>query len=237
MIDLYGMGSPNVVRVYVALEELGMSYQVKPIDVFKGQQFDAEFRKLNPLAKVPVIVDSEGPGGKPYTVAESAAILLYLADKSGKLLPGDKAARFDAIQWTVTGVTTLGPMFGQFVHFMRFAPKGNDYSLSRYRTQVHRAFEAAEEQLGQQPWLGGSEFSIADITWFPWARNIAAMLGADEAKQYPKVAAWVEKITARPAVVKALAKVDAVRNQTTAFDKAEPKVLDKMFGRGEFAAA
>ncbi|MCL2429436.1 MAG: glutathione S-transferase, partial [Alphaproteobacteria bacterium] len=138
MIDLYGMGSPNVVRIYVALEELGLPYQVKPVDVFTGQQFDPQFRKLNPIAKVPVIVDHEGPAGKPYTVFESAAILLYLSDKTGKLLPADKAAKFDAIQWMVQAVTTLGPMFGQYVHFMRFAPPGNDYALSRYRTQVHR---------------------------------------------------------------------------------------------------
>lgn len=237
MIDLYGMGSPNVVRIYVALEELGLPYQVKPVDVFTGQQFDPEFRKLNPIAKVPVIVDHEGPGGKPYTVFESAAILLYLADKTGKLLPSEKAAKFDAIQWMIEAVTTLGPMFGQYVHFMRFAPAGNDYSLSRYRTQVHRVFEVAEDRLGSTPWLGGSEFSIADIAWFPWARAVPMMLGAEAAKEYPRLAAWVEKIASRPGVAKALAAVDEVRARTTAFDKAKPEVLDKVFGRGEFAAA
>src|SRR5438270_235726 len=137
MIDLYGMGSPNVVRIYIALEEMNLQYQVKPVDVFGGQQFSAEFRKLNPLAKMPVIVDHEGPGGKTYTVFESAAILLYLAEKTGRLLPTETTAKFDAIQWMIQAVTTLGPMFGQYVHYVRFAPKeGQDYSRSRYKTQV-----------------------------------------------------------------------------------------------------
>lgn len=236
MIDLYGMGSPNVVRIYIALEELGLPYQVKPVDVFSGAQFSAEFRKLNPLAKVPVIIDHEGPGGKPYTVFESAAILLYLADKTGELLPADTAAKFAAIQWMIKAVTTLGPMFGQYVHFIRFAPQGNDYSASRYKTQVHRIFEVAEERLGQAPYLGGGEYSIADIAWFPWARALPVLLGADAAKPYAKVAAWVETIAARPAVTKALAAVDEVRTKTTQFDKAKPEVLDKVFGRGQFAA-
>ena len=237
MIDLYGMGSPNVVRIYLALDELGLPYQVKPVDVFSGEQFSAEFRKLNPIAKVPVIVDHEGPGGKPYTVFESAAILLYLADKTGNLLPKDTAAKFDAIQWMIKAVTTLGPMFGQYVHFKRFAPQGNDYSLSRYKTQVHRVFEVADERLGQTPWIGGGEFSIADIAWFPWARALPVLLDADALKQYPNVAAWVEKIAARPAVAKAVAALDEVRARTTPFDKAKPEVLDKVFGRGQHAAA
>jgi GSH-dependent disulfide-bond oxidoreductase len=237
MIDFYAMGSPNVVKIYIALEESGLSYTVHPVDVFGGGQFDAEFRKLNPLAKVPVIVDSEGPGGKPYTVFESGAILLYLADKTGRLLPSDKAACFDAIQWMMVQMTTVGPMFGQFVHFMRFAPPGNDYSLSRYRTQVHRVWEAIEERLKQTEYLGGSEYSIADIATFPWARNIPALLGPQAAQTYPRVMAWVEKISARPAVAKALAAADDVRGKTTQFDKAAPEVMDKVFGRGEFAAA
>ncbi len=117
MIDFYAMGSPNVVKIYIALEELGVPYTVHPVDVFGGKQFDEQFRKLNPMAKVPVIVDQDGPGGKPYTVFESGAILLYLAEKTGKLLPADRAARFDAIQWMMVQMTTVGPMFGQLRAF------------------------------------------------------------------------------------------------------------------------
>jgi GST-like protein len=237
MIDLYGMYSPNAVRIFIALEEFGLPYQVKPVDVFSGQQFDPEFRKLNPIAKVPVIVDHDGPGGKPYTVFESAAIMLYLADKTGKLLPTDKAAHFEAVQWLIQGVTALGPMCGQYFHFMRFAPPGNDYAVSRYRTQVHRAFDVAEQRLGQVPYLGGSAFSIADIAWLPWARFLPVMLGEAGARKYPKVTEWAARLSARPAVVKALAAVDAMGSSLTALDKAAPEVLDKIFGRGEHAAA
>ena len=149
MIELYGMGSPNVVKIYIALEELGLPYNVHPVDVFTGKQFDAAFLKLNPMAKVPVITDSEGPGGKPCTLFESGAILLYLAEKTGKLLPTDMAAKYEAIEWMMVQMTTVGPMFGQHVHFVRFAPAGNDYSKSRYVTQVHRVFEAIDQRLAE----------------------------------------------------------------------------------------
>ncbi len=149
MIELYGMGSPNVVKIYIALEELGLPYTVHPVDVFTGRQFDPAFLKLNPMAKVPVITDSDGPGGKPCTLFELGAILLYLAEKTGKLLPQDTAAKYAAIEWMMVQMTTVGPMFGQAVHFIRFAPPGNDYSKSRYVTQVHRVFEAIDRRLGE----------------------------------------------------------------------------------------
>ena len=237
MITLYGMGSPNVVKVYIALEELSLPYTVAPVDVFTGKQFDADFIKLNPNAKVPVIVDSDGPGGKPLTLFESGAILLYLAEKTGKLLPADTAAKYEAIQWMMVQMTGVGPMFGQHVHFMRFAPAGNDYSKSRYATQVHRVFEVIDQRLADSPWLGGAEYGLADISTYPWARNIPVLLGTDAAAKFPNVMRWVATIDARPAVKKALAAVDEVRARTTQFDKAEAENLDKLFGRGKFAAA
>ena len=235
MITLYGMGSPNVVKVYVALEELALPYEVKPVDVFTGQQFDDAFLKLNPNAKVPVIVDHDGPGGKPYTCFESGAILLYLAEKAGKLLPKDPAAKYDAYQWLMTQMSTVGPMFGQMVHFIRFSPPGNDYSKSRYQTQAHRVTEVIDQRLAGRDYLAG-EYSVADVATFPWLRNIPALMGADAMAKYPNVARWVKAIDERPAVKAALAKVDAVRAQTTPFDKAAAETLDKVFGRGKFAA-
>jgi GSH-dependent disulfide-bond oxidoreductase len=237
MIELYGMGSPNVVKVYIALEELGLPYKVHPVDVFSGKQFDTAFLKLNPNAKVPVIVDPDGPGGKPYTCFESGAILLYLAEKTGKLLPADKAAKFDAIQWLMTQMSTVGPMFGQFVHFLRFAPGGNDYSRSRYQTQALRVSEVIDHRLAGNAYLAGSEYSVADIATYPWLRNVPALLGAETAAKLPNVTRWVNAINERPAVQKALAAVEKVRAETTAFDKAEAANLDKLFGRGQFAAA
>jgi GSH-dependent disulfide-bond oxidoreductase len=237
MIDLYAMGSPNVQKIYVALEEMSLAYRVHPVDVFAEGQFSAEFLKLNPNAKVPVIVDSEGPGGKPYTVFESGAILQYLADKTGKLLAKDGAARYDALQWMMVQMTTIGPMWGQYVHFLRFAPKGNDYSLDRYRTQARKTLDVLEGRLATSPYLGGGEYSIADVASFPWVRNTGMFLGQEVAAKYPKIMAWVAKINARPAVVKALAAVDEVRSKTTQFDKAGDAEKDRLFGRGKYNAA
>jgi GSH-dependent disulfide-bond oxidoreductase len=236
MIDLYGMGSPNVVKIYIALEELELPYSVHPIDVFSGQQFSAEFEKLNPNAKVPVIVDHEGPGGKPYTVFESGAILLYLGEKTLRLLPTDMAARYDVIQWLMVQMTGLGPMSGQLIHFIRFAPGGNEYARSRYATQVHRLFEVFDARLGEVPFLGGATYSIADIATFPWLRNADVLIGAGKTK-YANVQRWVDNIAARPAVIRALQAVDDVRARTTQFDRADPDVVDKVMGRGRYAAA
>lgn len=236
MIDLYGMGSPNVVKIYIALEELELPYQVHPVDVFTGKQFDAEFRKLNPNAKVPVIVDHEGPGGKPYTAFESGAILLYLGEKTLRLLPTDMAARYDVIQWLMVQMTGVGPMCGQLVHFVRFAPPGNEYARSRYLTQVHRLFEVIDARLGEVPFLGGATYSIADIATFPWLRVADMLIGAEKAK-YPNVLRWVDTIAARPGVQRALKAVDDVRARTTQYDKADPDMLDKVMGRGRHAVA
>jgi GSH-dependent disulfide-bond oxidoreductase len=237
MIELYGMGSPNVVKIYIALEELGLPYTVRPVDVFAGAQFDPAFLRLNPMAKVPVITDSDGPGGKPCTLFESGAILHYLAEKTGRLLPKDAAAKYQAIEWMMVQMTTLGPMFGQDVHFMRFAPAGNEYSQSRYTTQVHKVFEVMDRRLAEQSWLGGAEYGIADIATYPWARNIPVLLGAEAAEKYPNVMRWVGVISERPAVKRALAAVDDVRAKTTQFDKAEARDLDRLFGRGQYSTA
>jgi GST-like protein len=236
MIDLYGMGSPNVVKIYIALEELELPYTVHPIDVFGGAQFSEAFVKLNPNAKVPVIVDHEGPGGKPYTVFESGAILLYLAEKTLRLLPTDTAARYNVIQWLMVQMTGVGPMSGQLVHFVRFAPGGNEYARSRYATQVHRLFETIDARLGQVPFLGGATYSIADIATFPWLRLADMLIGSGKTK-YANVQRWVDTIAARPAVIRALQAVDDVRARTTQFDKADADMVDKVMGRGQYATA
>jgi GSH-dependent disulfide-bond oxidoreductase len=200
-------------------------------------QFDPEFLRLNPVAKVPVITDHDGPGGQPYTLFESGAILQYLAEKTGLLLPKDPIGRFDALQWMMVQMTLVGPMFGQFVHFTRFAPKGNDYAIDRYRTQVCRALDVLDTRLGVAPFLGGGSYSIAEIATFPWARGVGTFLGKPAEADYPRLMAWVATIAARPAVVRALAAVDGVRAKTTQFDKADAEAMDRLFGRGKHAAA
>jgi GSH-dependent disulfide-bond oxidoreductase len=237
MIDLYAMGSPNVVKIYIALEEMGLPYTVHPVDVFGEAQFKLEFLRLNPVAKVPVIVDHDGPGGKPYKLFESGAILLYLARKTEQFLPADAVEQFDVIQWMMVQMTLVGPMFGQFVHFIRFAPKGNEYSLDRYRTQMRRALDVLDKRLSEVPFLDGASYSIADIATFPWARNVGTFLSKAAEADYPKLMAWVETIAARPAVQRALAAVDDVRAKTTQFDKAGAEAMDHLFGRGRYSAA
>jgi GST-like protein len=216
---------------------MALPYQAEPVDVFGGAQFNDAFKKVNPLAKVPAILDSDGPGGKPLTLFESGAILIYLADKTGKFLSKDPAIRAETIQWMMVQMTGIGPMFGQLVHFLRFAPKGHDYSLNRYRTQAHRFTEAVEGRLAQAPYLGGNEYSIADMATFPWLRGVPALLGADAAKTYPKVVDWAARIGERPATKRALAAVEELRAKLTGFDKAHPETLDRVLGRGAHAVA
>ncbi len=232
MIDLYALTSPNVQKIFIALEELALPYRVHSVDVWKGEQFKPEFTRLNPNAKIPVIVDGEGPGGRPYTVFESGAILMYLAEKTGKLLPADTAARYEVIQWLMIQLTGVGPAFGQTFHFRRFAPAGNDYSVSRFSTEVRRLYEVLDKRLGSSPYLGGAAYSIADVATFPWTRTHEAM--GVSWKDFPNVGKWFADISARPAVKAALAKVDAIQSSR---DTASDEDKDRLFGRGQFARA
>ncbi|MFZ0114083.1 MAG: glutathione S-transferase N-terminal domain-containing protein [Xanthobacteraceae bacterium] len=232
MIDLYALTSPNVQKIFIALEELELPYNTKLVDVWKGDQFSPEFLKINPNGKVPAIVDHDGPGGKPYTVVESGAILLYLADKTGKFLPKDTRKRFDVIQWMMIQMTGVGPMFGQWTHFKLMAPKGNDYSVSRYATEVKRLFDLLEKRLGEVPYLGGDEYSIADIATFPWTRNHDAQ--GVKWEDNPNLARWFNAISARPAVKRALEKVGKI---TSNRDAATDDQKDRLFGRGRYARA
>jgi GST-like protein len=230
MIDLYMLTSPNVQKIFIMLEECGLPYNQIKVDVWKGDQFSPDFVKINPNSKVPAIVDHEGPGGKPYTVFESGAILMYLAEKTGKFLPRDQRARYDALQWMMLQMTGVGPNFGNYVHFKMFAPPGNDYALSRYTTEMLRLYDVLEKRLGQSAYLGGADYSIADIATFPWTRNREAW-GVKDA-EHPNIARWFKSIADRPAVKKAL---DIVGKITSDREKATDDNKDRMFGRGKFA--
>lgn len=233
MIDLYALTSPNVVKVFIALEELELPYNVKTVDVWKGEQFKPEFLKINPNGKVPAIVDHDGPGGKPYAVIESGAILIYLAEKAGKFLPKEGQARYDVLQWMMVQMTSMGPMFGQLVHFSRFAPAGDQsYSKSRYRTEAHRILDLFEQRLAANAFVGGADYSIADIAAYPWLR-ISAFLGIDIADR-PHLKAYVDTVSERPAVKRALAKVGTI---TSGRDSATEEDKDRFFGRGKYARA
>jgi GSH-dependent disulfide-bond oxidoreductase len=230
MIDFYALTSPNVRKVYIALEELELPYKEIFVDVWKGDNHDPAFRKINPNGKIPAIVDHEGPDGRPYTVIESGAILMYLADKTGRLLPKDLAARYEVIQWLMVQMAGVGPMFGQLTHFKNFAPAGNDYSLSRYQTEVLRLYELLEQRLGASAWLGGADYSIADIATFPWTAN-HKMQGV-RLEAHPNLARWYNAIAARPAVQRAIKKVEAIKSSR---ETATAENKDRFFGRGRYA--
>jgi GST-like protein len=233
MIDLYALTSPNVQKIYIMLEETKLPYKEHFVDVWKGEQYGPDFTKINPNSKIPAIVDSEGPGGKPYTVFESGAILMYLAEKSGQFLPKDMAKRYDVLQWLMFQLTGIGPMFGQFTHFKMFAPKGdNAYSMTRYQTEVKRLYEVMEKRLGEAPYLGGAEYSIADIATFPWARNHDAQ--GVKWEDNPNLARWFKAIDERPGVKAALAKIGQIKSHR---DNATDDQKDRFFNRGQYARA
>ena len=205
MIDLYALTSPNVQKIYIMLEECGLPYKEHFVDVWKGEQYKPEFTKINPNNKIPAMVDHDGPGGKPYTVIESGAILLYLAEKTGKFLPKDTAKKYEVLQWLMIQLTGVGPMFGQWTHFKLFAPKGSgDYSMGRYTSEIKRLYEVLETRLGKVPYLGGQEYSIADIAAFTWVHAVLPTLGAHVSHPIPNVQAWLRNIHERPAVRRGL---------------------------------
>ncbi|MDO9597817.1 MAG: glutathione binding-like protein [Azoarcus sp.] len=198
MITLYTWGTPNGRKVSIALEELGLAYEVKPIDITRDAQFSPEFLALNPNHKIPVIIDSDGPDGKPITLIESGAILLYLADKTGRLLPDDPRERCEAHQWLMFQMGSVGPMLGQAHHFLRFAPDVIPYAIDRYSKEAARIYGVLNTRLAGRDWLAGSAYSIADIASYPWlARH--EWQGIDLAR-YPEVKRWFDSIAARPAV-------------------------------------
>jgi GST-like protein len=220
------------VKIFVALEELEVPYETKLVDIWKGEHFTPEFTRLNPNRKIPVIVDHDGPGGQPVTVFESGAILIYLAEKTGRLLPKDTLARLEVMQWLMLQVASVGPMSGQLVHFRRYAPAGNDYSLSRYRSEVNRLFDLYDARLADRAWIAGGDYSIADIAAFPWLRN-HELLGVD-LKSRANLARWVDTIAARPGAQRALAKVATI---VSARDTAGDDIKDRIFQRGRYARA
>ena len=232
MIDFYALTSPNVQKIFIMLEECGLPYNTKLVDVWKGENFTPEFSKINPLQKIPAIVDSDGPAGAPYTVIESGAILLYLAEKTGKFIPHDPVKRYDVIQWLMVQMANVGPMCGQLVHFSRYAPPPQDYGKTRYRSQVNKLFDLYDRRLASQPYVVGNDYTIADIAAFPWLRNVQSLVINLDSR--PHLKAWIERISAREAVKRAYAKIAAI---PSARDTASDDAKDRFFARGKYASA
>jgi len=208
-IQLYSLPTPNGVKVSIMLEETGLPYEPHLVSFETSDQMSPEFLSLNPNNKIPAIIDPDGPGGRALPLFESGAILLYLAEKSGKFLPQDAAARYQVIQWVMFQMGGVGPMFGQLGFFHRFA--GKEYEdkrpRDRYVNESKRLLGVIDKQLSQHRWLAGDEYSIADIATFPWIRNLVGFYEAGELvgfHDFPHVARALEAFVARPAVARGL---------------------------------
>ena len=200
MIDLYYWPTPNGHKVTIFLEETGLEYRIVPINIRKGEQFAPEFLKISPNNRMPAIVDTDGPGGKPFSLFESGAILLYLAEKTGKLMPSETRARYRAIEWLMFQMANVGPMLGQAGHFRNAAPEKIPYAIDRYRNEVNRLFDVMNKRLADRGYLGG-EYSIADMACYPWVLPWERQ--GQNIEDFPHLKRWLEAIKARPAVVKA----------------------------------
>ena len=197
MIDLYTWTTPNGRKVSIMLEETGLPYAVHPINIGQGDQFKPEFIAINPNGKIPAIVDADGPDGQPYAMMESGAILIYLAGKTGKLLPASTRGKYDALQWLMFQMGGVGPMFGQVHHFLRAAKEQVPYAIQRYITETRRLYSVLDGRLKDHEYLV-DEYSVADIATYPWvARYEWHKTNLDE---YPNVKRWFDALSARPAV-------------------------------------
>jgi GST-like protein len=203
LIDLYTWSTPNGRKVSIMLEETGLDYRVKPVNIGQGEQFAPEFLKISPNNRIPAIVDHAGPKGQPFALFESGAILLYLAYKSGKLLPGDPAQQFKVMQWLMFQMGGIGPMFGQAHHFLRAAPQPVPYAIERYTQETRRLYKVLDHQLEDQEFIAG-DYSIADIATYPWiARHEWHQVALAD---FPSVQRWFAGMGARPAVQQGMAK-------------------------------
>ena len=196
MIQLYTWGTPNGKKASIMLEEIGMPYEVHPINIGQGDQFKSEYLAINPNNKIPSIIDPDGPGGKPFTLFESGAILMYLAEKSGKLWPADVRQRYTVIQWLMFQMGGVGPMFGQANYFYRLEEK-IPFAIERFHKEALRLYGVLEKALGKNEFLSG-EYSIADIATYPWVwRHEIHHVRLED---FPSVKRWYDSISDRPAV-------------------------------------
>jgi GST-like protein len=208
-IQLYSLPTPNGVKISIALEELGLAYEPHLIDIGKNETWTPEYLSLNPNGKIPAMIDPDGPGGQPIGLFESGAILVYLADKTGKLLPADPAARYEALSWLFFQMAAVGPMFGQVGFFHKFA--GREYEdkrpRDRYVAEAKRLLGVLETRLTGRLYMLGDDFSMVDISLIGWVRGLVQFYGAGDLVEYDtlkQVPAWLERCLARPAVQRGL---------------------------------
>ena len=199
MIELYYWPTPNGHKISIALEEMGLAYNVKPVNIGAGDQFKPEFLAFSPNNRMPAIIDHDGPDGDQGTVFESGAILLYLAQKTGLLMPSGERERIAVYEWLMWQMGGFGPMLGQAHHFNYYAPEKIDYAMNRYSSEANRLYGVLDRRLAQTEYVAGDSYSIADIAILPWTRTYKRQNVSIE--DYPQVAAWREKLGQREAVI------------------------------------
>ncbi|HEY0220573.1 MAG TPA: glutathione S-transferase N-terminal domain-containing protein [Afipia sp.] len=230
MFDLYFWTTPNGYKVTILLEELGWAYNVIPVHIGKGEQFAPDFLRISPNNKIPALTDHEGPDGKPISLFESGAIMMYLAEKSGwKFMPSDIRRRYDAVQWLMFQMASVGPMLGQAHHFRRYAQEQIPYAVERYTNEAHRIYGVIERRLAESPYLAG-EYSLADMAVYPWLRP-HKWQGQDLA-EFPNINRWYGEMRARPAVQRGV----AVLQERLEANREKPagKSWDVLFGNAQF---
>ena len=230
MIDLYFWPTPNGWKITIMLEEVGLPYTIVPVDIGKGDQFKPEFLAISPNNKMPAIVDPEGPDGAPISIFESGAIMIYLADKTGKLLPTEPRARYRVLEWLMFQMGTVGPMLGQAHHFRTYAPETIDYAINRYTREAGRIYHVIDKHLADNEYLAG-DYSIADIATWPW---LLASRQGQSFDDFPNLKRWRDAIKARPAVITGR---EVMKDQVAVGDVRKDKErFSILFGDKQYAA-
>ncbi|SDD87659.1 GST-like protein [Variovorax sp. CF079] len=227
-IDIYSWPTPNGHKIHIMLEECGLPYRAHPVNIGKGDQFEAGFLKISPNNKIPAITDPEGPDGKPISLFESGAILVYLAGKTGQFLPEGERARYEVLQWLMFQMGGVGPMLGQAHHFRMYAPEKIAYAIDRYSNEARRLYGVIDKQLASHRFVAGETYSIADIAIFPWLRsweNQGIVL-----TEFPHLKKWFEGIAARPAVQRGVKVLAELRTPITG-----DKEREILFGKTQYA--
>ena len=227
MIDVHSWATPNGHKVHIMLEECGLPYAVHAVDIGAGDQFAPDFLAISPNNKIPAIVDSDGPDGKPIALFESGAILLYLAGKTGRFLPASVRAKYETLEWLMFQMGGVGPMLGQAHHFRIYAPEKIEYAVNRYTNEARRLYGVMDKRLGQSRFLGADEYTIADIATWPWTRSYKNQ-GID-LDDFPNVRRWFDTIAARAAAQRGVQVLDKARKPLT-----DDKAREMLFGNSQY---
>ena len=227
MIEVYSWPTPNGHKVHIMLEECGLPWRVHAVDIGAGDQFKPEFLAISPNNKIPAITDPDGPDGAPISLFESSAILLYLAGKTGRFLPTGTAAKYEVLQWLMFQMGGVGPMLGQAHHFRIYAPEKIPYAVDRYTNEAKRLYGVMDKRLARSKYLGGPEYSIADMAVYPWLRSWKNQ-GIDW-NDHPHLRGWFDEIGARPAVQRGCEVLAGARKPLT-----DDKARELLFGKGQY---